>query len=69
MGQLERLDAFLAGLENLTGRDLPPADPAFANVSPQRTRRAIEVTQAQRRSLRKRFQDDYALFGYDRGDQ
>ena len=69
VGQVEHLDAFLAGLEALTGRHLPPADLAFANVSPERTRRAIEVTDAQRRSLQKRFQDDYTLFGYDGGER
>jgi len=69
VGQVENLDAFLTGLERLTGKELPPADLAFANVSPEKSRRTIEVTEAQRRSVRKRFQDDYVLFGYDRGER
>jgi len=69
VGQVEHLDAFLADLEGLTGRHLPPADLAFTNVSPERIRRTIETTDDQRRSVQKRFQDDYVLFGYDGGKQ
>jgi len=69
VGQVENLNAFLAGLESLTGRHLPPADSAFANASPEKSRWSIKVTDAQRRSVQKRFQDDYVLFGYDGGKQ
>jgi len=69
IGQVEQLDLFLESLQSLTGRELPPVDLAFANASPKDSGGSIEVTDAQRRSVQKRFQDDYVLFGYDGGKQ